>query len=61
MSFNRLMLASGRVTKVQDVETGVKGTVADMLSTQFTVVTEGGKVRFYFYNDKDVTWTEVKE
>lgn len=55
------MLASGKVSKVQDVETGVKGTVADMLSTQFTVVTEGGKVRFYFYNDKDVTWTEVKE
>lgn len=32
--------------------------VEDLLSTQFTAITEDGRTLFLFYSDRDVTWRD---
>jgi hypothetical protein len=43
------------LTKIRDTSTHEVGEVLDLLSEQFTA-DMNGKVRFYFWRDRNVTW-----
>ena len=47
-------------TRVKDLHNNKIGKVLDHLSVQFTADIEG-KVRFFFYNDKGLTYEPIME
>lgn len=47
-------------TRVKDLENNKIGTVLDFLSVQFTAEFDG-TVRFFFYNDKGLTYEPIME
>jgi hypothetical protein len=47
-------------TRVKDLDNNKIGEVLDHLSVQFTAEIEG-QVRFYFYNDKGLTYEPIME
>ena len=47
-------------TRVKDLDNNKIGTVLDRLSVQFTAEFDG-KVRFFFYNDKGLTYEPITE
>ena len=48
-------------TRVKDLDDNKIGKVVDFLSVQFTAEFEDGKVRFYFYNNKGLTYEPIDE
>lgn len=48
------------LTHVRDLDSDEVGPVIDLLSAQFTAEI-GGRVRFYFWTDRGVTWKEEKQ
>lgn len=48
-------------TRVKDLDNNKIGTVLDHLSVQFTAEFDDNSVKFFFYNDKGLTYEPIKE